>query len=61
MLGGLYLCDAEMTARIATRNGRPAYLNAPPRLRASQIERPLQPMPEQRGWLARLIGGKRNV
>ena len=47
-----------MTTRIATRNGRPAYLNAPPRLRASQIERP-QPMPEQRGWLARILGGKR--
>jgi hypothetical protein len=47
-----------MTARIATRNGRPAYLNAPPRLRASQIERPTQPMPEQRGWLARILGGK---
>lgn len=37
-------------------NGRPtpAYQNAPPRLRQSQIERPAQTTPPS--WLARLLG-----
>lgn len=33
-------------AMIATRNGKPAYMDAPPRLRQSQIERP-RPVPMQ--------------
>lgn len=40
-----------MKGRIATRNGEPAYMAAPPRLRASHIERPTQPLkPEPRPW-----------
>jgi hypothetical protein len=41
---------------IATRNGRPAYLDAPPRLRASQLQRPQPLQPERRSWIARLTG-----
>ena len=37
------------SARIATRNGKPAYLDAPPRLRASQIER-VQPVERKPRW-----------
>lgn len=44
-----------MTARIANRNGEPAWKNAPPRLRASQIERPPMEQP-RKGWLAKLRG-----
>ena len=58
-----------MTARVANRNGEPAWKNAPPRMRASKIERPfgqpddkywlyrrsLQPMP-QRPWWVRIWG-----
>lgn len=35
--------------RIATRNGEAAWVNAPPRLRASQIERPTVPQDERKG------------
>ena len=42
---------------IARRNGRPAWENAPPRMRASQINRPFVPMEDDRpGLLARLMG-----
>ena len=48
-----------MTARIATRNGQPAYKDAPPRLRASQIERPV-PMdtPREPIWRRWFKGGR---
>ena len=50
-----------MTARIANRNGEPAWKNAPPRLRASQIERPtLPPDPPRRGLWA-IIGGRKGA
>lgn len=45
-----------MKPMIATRNGRPAYENAPPRLRQSQMPRPIQPMHEPAGFLAKLMG-----
>jgi len=41
---------------ISTRNGRPAYEDAPPRLRQSQCTRPVQPMP-QPGFFTRIFGG----
>lgn len=41
---------------IATRNGRPAYENAPPRLRASQIERPRGMEEPRRSWIMRFVG-----
>lgn len=39
---------------IATRNGSPAYLNAPPRLRQSDVQRVSceQPTEQPRGFLA---------
>lgn len=45
-------------AMIATRNGKPAYMDAPPRLRQSQIEH-LRPVPMQqprRSLLSRILG-----
>ena len=45
--------------RIATRNGQPAYVNAPPRLRQSQVKREVAPMQApRRSLLARLFGGR---
>lgn len=43
-----------MTRPIAKRNGEPAYLNAPPRLRQSDFKRPM-PSPKQGFW-ARVLG-----
>jgi len=49
-----------MTRRIALRHDRsPAYLNAAPRLRQSQIEKPFMPqLMDQPGWLRRVLGRK---
>lgn len=52
--------SAQIQARkprvIATRNGKPAYENAPPRLRQSHVSNPIQPMEYERGFLAKLFG-----
>lgn len=46
-----------MTARRARRDGRPAYENAPERLRQSDIPQPFMFLPDvQPGFLARLFG-----
>ena len=45
-----------MTARKANRNGVLAYRNAPPRLRASQIERPTVIGQPRIGLLRRVFG-----
>ena len=44
-----------MKGRIATRNGQPAYMAAPPRLRASHIQRPTQPMEQPRRSIWQLL------
>lgn len=43
---------------IATRNGRPAYENAPPRLRQSHVSNPIQPMEYEKSFLEKLFGGR---
>lgn len=46
---------ATKPGMIATRNGKPAYLDAPPRLRQSSIKR--QPLPESKPrWWKRITG-----
>lgn len=43
---------------IATRNGRPAHLGAPERLRQSHVERPTMPVVQAPGFFARLFGAR---
>lgn len=44
--------------RIATRNGQPAYVNAPPRSRQSQVKREVAPMQAPRRSLWQRVFGK---
>lgn len=45
-----------MTARKASRDRRPAHLDAPARLRQSDVLQPFMFLHEERGFLSRLFG-----